>query len=353
MRPISVSAETLALDQGLGRVLCQDVTIYRDGRRVLLPKGRILAVDDIPLLRALGPKPLHLLELEPGDVHEDMAALRIGRAVAGPGLEPQGPVESQLKLLATYRGVLEVKVDLLQRINALPLVGVFTLYHGQVVEEGKKVAGVKVAPLAVPEAVVAAAEAICRQAGPIIFVHPFRPLRVAALNREPMEEARQRRHQQQLIERINWLGGDLTIVAVDDPDRPEGVARALRQQLAAGADLIIVVGTNSVDPLDVAVQGLFAAGSQMIRQGMPAHPGSTYWLARVGETPVLGLSSCGTFSHATVFDILLPRFFASLPVDAHFLATLGHGGLLTPDMRFRFLPYERRRRSHQEGPDGD
>jgi molybdopterin biosynthesis enzyme len=107
--------------------------------------------------------------------------------------------------------------------------------------------------------------------------------------------------------------------------------------------LLIVAGTNSVDPLDVAVQGLLAAGGELIRQGMPAHPGSTYWLGRLGQAPVLGLSSCGMFSDATVFDILLPRLFTGLPVDADFLASLGYGGLLTSDMRFRFPPYGRRR----------
>ena len=348
MKPITVPATSLDWRQARGLVLCQDVFIQRDGRRLNLLKGRILAAEDIEQLRQLGDRELHLLELEPGDVHEDTAAIRIGRAVAGPGLETQGPAESQLKLVASQRGVLEIRVDVLQRINALPLVGVFTLYDGQVVEEGKKVAGVKVAPLAVPESVVAAAEAICDQAGPIIMLHPFRPLRVATLNRQRMEENRRRRHEQELIERINWLGGQLTLTTVDNPDQPEAVARAIREQLEAGADLIIVVGTNSVDPLDAAVQGLLAAGGELIRQGMPAHPGSTYWLARAGQVPVLGLSSCGMFSHATVFDILLPRFFAGLAVDADFLASLGHGGLLTSDTRFRFPPYGQRTPSEKE-----
>lgn len=343
MRPIVVYTRTLDSQQVVGCVLCQDVSIQRDGRRLNLLKGRILTVDDIESLRTVGERELHLLELEAGDIHEDEAALRIARAVAGPGLELQGPAESQVKLVVSQRGILGVRADVLKRINSLPWVGVFTLYDGQVVEEGKKVAGVKVAPLAVPERVVTEVEAICSQAGPVVVVHPLRPLRVTVLNRERLEESRRLRHEQELIERIDWLGGELTNVTVQNPDDAEALAEGLRQQLEAGADLLIVAGTNSVDPLDVAARGLLAAGGELVRQGMPAHPGSTYWLARLGQAPVLGLSSCGMFSDATVFDILLPRLFAGLPVDADFLAGLGHGGLLTSEMRFRFPPYGRRR----------
>jgi len=176
-----------------------------------------------------------------------------------------------------------------------------------------------------------------------VQVHPFRPLRVSVLNRERLEESRRRRHEQELEGRIAWLGGQLTIVAVENRDDAEALAQGLRQQLKVGAALIIVAGTNSVDPLDVGVRGLLSAGGAVIRQGMPAHPGSTYWLGRLRQVPVLGLSSCGMFSDATVFDILLPRFFTGLPVDADFLASLGHGGLLSSDMRFRFPPYGHRR----------
>jgi len=343
MKPVIVHTSNLDSRKAVGRVLCQDVSFQRNGRRLSLFKGRILTDEDAELLRELESRELHLLELEAGDLHEDEAAIRLARAVAGPGLELQGPAESQIKLVVSQRGILEVRGDVLKQINSLPWLGVFTLYDGQVVEEGKKVAGVKVAPLAVPEGIIREAEAICSQAGPVVFVHPFRPLRVTVLNRERLEESRRLRHEQELLERINWLGGELTNKVVQNRDDVGALAEAIRQSVQAGTDLLIIAGTNSVDPLDVAVRGLLAAGGQLIRQGMPAHPGSTYWLGRLEQIAVVGLSSCGMFSAATVFDLLLPRLFAGLPVDPDFLASLGHGGLLTSDMRFRFPPYGRRR----------
>jgi hypothetical protein len=40
-----------------------------------------------------------------------------------------------------------------------------------------------------------------------------------------------------------------------------------------------------------------------------------------------------------VLDLLLPKFFAGLRVQAVDFNRLGHGGLLSRDMTFRFPPY--------------
>ena len=71
---------------------------------------------------------------------------------------------------------------------------------------------------------------------------------------------------------------------------------------------------------------------------------SLFWIARVGTVPVLGLPSCGLFSEATVFDLVLPRILCGDAIGAAELAGLGHGGFLTRDMAFRFPPYRRSRR---------
>jgi len=97
-----------------------------------------------------------------------------------------------------------------------------------------------------------------------------------------------------------------------------------------------------MDPLDPAFEGLGLAGGHVERVGVPAHPGSLLWLARVDAVPVVGMPSCGLFSRATVFDVVLARFMANLPVDGAWLAGLGHGGLLTRDMAWRFPPYRPR-----------
>lgn len=112
--------------------------------------------------------------------------------------------------------------------------------------------------------------------------------------------------------------------------------------LAAGAGVVLVAGTTAMDPLDPAFDAVQLLHGRLERVGVPAHPGSLLWLARIGDVPVIGMPSCGLFSRATVFDLVLPRLLAGLPVDSAWLATLGHGGLLTRDVAARFPPYRPR-----------
>jgi hypothetical protein len=55
---------------------------------------------------------------------------------------------------------------------------------------------------------------------------------------------------------------------------------------------------------------------------------------------VIGLASCGMFSRRTALDLLLTRCFAGEGLDPRFLAGLGHGGLLAPEMAWRFPRYD-------------
>jgi hypothetical protein len=65
------------------------------------------------------------------------------------------------------------------------------------------------------------------------------------------------------------------------------------------------------------------------------------WIAAVGDAQLLGLPTCGMFSLATAADLVLPRLLAGERLTAESLADLGHGGLLTREMRFRFPAYAR------------
>lgn len=45
------------------------------------------------------------------------------------------------------------------------------------------------------------------------------------------------------------------------------------------------------------------------------------------------------FSQATTFDLVLPLILAGERIQNRELAALGHGGLLSRDMAYRFPPY--------------
>jgi hypothetical protein len=55
------------------------------------------------------------------------------------------------------------------------------------------------------------------------------------------------------------------------------------------------------------------------------------------------MPSCGLFSQATVFDLVLPRVLAGERVGREELGALGHGGLITRDVTFRFPRYREAR----------
>jgi hypothetical protein len=54
---------------------------------------------------------------------------------------------------------------------------------------------------------------------------------------------------------------------------------------------------------------------------------------------ILGMPTCGMFSQATTFDLVLPRVLAGESIGNREMAGLGHGGLLSRDMAYRFPPY--------------
>jgi len=169
-------------------------------------------------------------------------------------------------------------------------------------------------------------------------VRPFVPMRVGAVVNESLGASAAARFRDALEEKVGWLGSTLVqpaFVAASPNAVADGISD-LRQQ---GAGLIVVAGSRPKDPLDPSYVALERLGATIVRRGVPAHPGSLAWLAQLGEIPVVGMPSCGLFSQATVFDLILPRFLSGEQVGTAELAALGHGGFLTRDMAFRFPPY--------------
>ncbi len=311
---------------------------------VRLRKGRQITEDDLRALRSVGAAGIRALRLDEGDLDEATAARRIAAAAAGACIKITGdPVEGSQKLTATRRGIFRVDVARLHAINSVPAVGIFSRYDGLPVDEGEAVAHAKVGPLGVPAAVVESVERIALD-GPALEVTPFEPRFVRLLNLEALPSTWAGRFESQFRERVAWFGSDLAPIRHLPEADIDGVRDAVTAAVRAETDVLLITGTRSTDPLDEGRLGALAAGARLIREGLPAHPGSTYWVASLEGKPVIGIASCGTLSDSTALDLLLPRVFAGLPVDADYLASLGHGGMLTSEMQFRFPKYLRRSR---------
>jgi hypothetical protein len=301
-----------------------------------LRKGTVLRSDHLEQVRQAGA--VHVVELEPGDLHEDVAAQRLAAAIAGPGLESGPLVQSQARLIAAHRGLLRVRADLIDAINALGYISVFTLMDGQAVEKGEEVAGCKVTPVAVPGELIEAAEQICREMGPVVELLGFHPLRTFVVATERLKPKARELFGAAVTAKLGWYGAE--VLAVREVARtPEAVAAAYKEAATMGAQLVVFAGASAIDPLDPAYAELTNAGGHVLQLGAPMHPGSMLWLGRLGEAAVVGVASCAGFGRSSSLDLLLPFVFAYGRAEAGDLRRLGHGGLIESAAGRRFPPY--------------
>ena len=333
----------------VGSVLTRDLVV--GGRR--WSKGRRLSAADLDAFTATPPagvEAVTVLVLESGDLHEDEAALRLAAAVGGTGLATRGPVQSRVDLVATEGGVVHVRTADLERMNRLDPLEVFTRLDGSIVAAGDLVASIKVAPHVVAAETVAAGARIARDgARPVVRVAPFRPMTVAVVVKESLRAGDRPRFEASVRAKVESLGS--RIASIDYVADEDAAVEAALARVARGrgrANVVLTAGGRSTDPSDPFFTAIDDLGGRVVRHGVPAHPGSMLWLARVGRTAILGLPTCGAYSKATAADLLLPRLLTGEPPTLRTVSHLGHGGVLTREMRFRFPAYAR----ELEAPDG-
>ena len=325
------------------RLPSADVTPAAISGRVLthdlgpgLRKGTVLGARHVEALRRV--PEVHVVELDEGDVHEDEAARRLGAAVAGPGTRLEGPVQSQVRLVALARGLARVDREAVDRLNQLPAVGVFTLVDGQAVEAGEEVAGAKVTPVAIPGLVLEQAQRLAAAAAPVVRVDAFRPLRTLVVVTERLKPRARAMFAEAVTRKLGWYGAEL--LAVREVARSgEAVRAAYEEARRLRADVVLFAGASSIDPLDAAYSELAAAGGELLRQGAPAHPGSMLWLGRLDRAVVLGVASCAGFGRDTALDLVLPFVFAYGEAGEVDFRRLGYGGLVEAGAGRRFPPY--------------
>ena len=335
MQPLIITPELAARPAAwLGAIVTQEV---RANRERVFTKGQQLAPADAERIGAL-PGPIHAVRLTEDEVHEDAAGRRLAEAVRGENLTIREPQQSRYNLASTVKGLLRVDREAVVAANVLPGIAVFTMQDRLPVLPGKVVAGVKIAPVAVPERVLRDVEDQTRER-PIVRVLPFLPLRVGVLTTERLEGRVAERFESSARRKIDWLGGSVLGLEYVE-NTPEAVAATMRSMLTAGADLILSAGGNTIDPIDPTFLALADIDAAIVRFGAPAHPGSMFWLAYRGAVPIFNLASCSMYSKSTVADLVLPWIMTGEVVGNRQLAELGYGGLLDRGMDYRFPNYE-------------
>ncbi len=239
----------LKTEEAVGKVLCHDITkIVKDTfKGVAFKKGHVIRKEDVDELLRLGKSHIALIELDPLELHEEEAGLRLAQAIKGPGIVLKGPSEGRFDLIAETRGLLKIKTKPLLKINRIPRVVVATLHTMTPVLQGEKVAGTKVVPLAIEERVIRKVETICAADGPVLSVLPYRRLKVGAVitGREVCESRIEDGFGQVLKEKCAFFGLEppALMYCVDDATK---ISAAINEHLGQGCELILATGGMSV-----------------------------------------------------------------------------------------------------------
>jgi hypothetical protein len=335
VRPVAWVPGTPLPDTLLGAVLAHNVRTA-DDRAFLLKKGEVL---DSPRLRRLAEadREVHLLLPDPGEIHENEAGLRLARAVSGPGVRIKGLIGAQYQLVSERRGLLRVDAAAVDSINRIDGLSLFTRFDSQPVESDEMVAAAKCTPLLIQARAVEQAESRAA-VSQVLRVLPYLPRRVGVLLLERVDPAARERFAEVLQLKLGYFGSRLGSLAEARQSESE-IVPALRRLLDEGHEVIMLAGASSLDPLEPLFPALRQVGARIEKHGAPAHPGSLFWMAYFGDTPMFGLSSCEMFSHKTILDVVLPRVFAGEPLRREQIVKLGYGGLLEVGMDWRFPKY--------------
>jgi len=267
------------------------------------------------------------MDLGPGEIHEDDAAIRIARAAAGRGINLSETSEGRVNLLAGADGFLKVNTNALFRINAIEEIVFATLHTHQAVESGCPVAGTRVVPLVIREEKIRAVELICSQDYPLIEVKPFRSLQVGIVTTgsEIFHGRITDKFGPVLREKFTGLGS-MVMDQVLVSDDVTMTVNAIKSFIGSGAGLVAVTGGMSVDPDDQTPAAIRAAGAQVVSYGAPAFPGAMFMLAYLNDIPIIGLPGCVMYYKASIFDLIVPRILAGETIKREDIIALGHGG---------------------------
>ena len=321
--------KVIDVENAIGTVLCHDITRIVPGQSKGpgFRRGHVIRPEDVSELLKIGKEHLYVFDLADGYLHEDDAARRIARAAAGPGLELDEPVEGKVTFTAVTDGMLDIDATRLLKLNSLGDVLFATIHGNQLVRKGRKLAGVRVLPLVVPEALVISAEQLLAEERPMVQLRPLKPTRVGIVvtGSEVYNGLIEDQFGPVVQNKFESYGCTIQGKRLVSDDQTM-TAKAIRSFLSEGAEFIVVTGGMSVDPDDQTPAAIRSAGAEVITYGAPILPGAMFMMARIGSVPVLGLPGCVMYHRASIFDLVVPKLLSGYEVTRDDILALGYGG---------------------------
>ncbi|MEO8658764.1 MAG: molybdopterin-binding protein [Bryobacteraceae bacterium] len=322
-----MKAQTVDVRESTGRILCS--TVFRPSGKKLLAKGHIISDEDVRLLELEGMNSVWVTELEEGEVGEDEAVTMVATAMACGALEVKLAAGGRANLIATEASCVLVDDDLLRQINCTASMAIATALNFSYARAGQRIATVKSAPFAVPQAQLEAVTSIIRERGPILQARPIRSPQVAVLYSDPISGDRARQLFENIVmQRLERLGCAPSY-AVSTVEDERGVAKGMQQLLRNRPHAILVASTTApAGPEDVVGQAMCQIGCHLERFLAPVEPGNLLLLGYKEDIPIVSAPGCFRSAKMNVVDLVLPPMLARYRVSGWEVACLGHGGLL-------------------------
>ena len=314
----------------VGQVLCHDITeivkgVTKDAR---FRKGHVVTTEDIPVLLRLGKEHLYIWENDETKLHENEAALRLGKLCRQPNMYSGEIKEGKIELFAKEDGLLLVDVKRLRTVNSLGEMMIATRMGGVPVKAGEKLCGARIIPLVIEkEKLQRAADAVGDE--PLLQLRPFskKSYGVVTTGSEVYAGRIKDSFTPVLQEKLRAYGCEMTAHVILG-DEPEKITAAVLDMLAKGAQMVFCTGGMSVDPDDKTPLAIKNTGAQIVSYGAPVLPGAMFLLAYTDDgRPICGLPGCVMYGKRTILDLILPWLVTGVPVTAEWLSGLGHGGL--------------------------
>ena len=314
----------------VGQVICQDMTRITDGIKKDVPfrKGHILKEEDIPVLLAMGKEHIYVWELREGFLHENDAAMRLSKITANDGMSSSNVKEGKIELFAEHDGLFLSDTKRLLAVNSVDDICIAARHSNSPVKKGDKLAGMRVIPLVVEETHLIEAESIAN-GEPVFRLLPYLLDRAGVITTgsEILSGRVTDSFTPVLVRKLREYGIEMT-EHLTVGDQIEDILNAIEKMRASDVQMILLTGGMSVDPDDRTPGAVKQSGARIVTYGAPVFPGAMLLLGYYPEgTPVLGLPGCVMYAKATVFDLVLPKVAAGVPVTKSDIVSLGDGGL--------------------------
>jgi len=309
--------------------LCHDITQIIPGKFKgrAFKKGHIIQKEDVEKLLELGKEQIYVWESKTGEIHEDEAALRIARAVAGKNVDYDEPREGKSTLKSKERGLLKINSSLIYQINSIKDISIASLPQNFMVERDQKLAGVRIIPLTTQEENLIQLEDLCQKKGKVFEIEKYKKLKAALITtgNEIYKKRIQDKFGPVIRKKLEFFQAqylDQTFC----PDDIEEIKKVILHYKQQGADLIILTGGMSVDPDDLTPGAIRESGAKVVTYGAPVQPGNMFMMAYLGSTVLLGVPGCAMYYRTTVLDVVLPRVFIGEILSKEDFVKMGEGG---------------------------